>query len=143
MGRHGTIAGRKAAQDSKSTENSDILNQSTAHSLIPAAPENFEVTKGTSKDYVTLSWALPKFAEIKSSTAFETRPVYFKIYRKLESAPETAYEPIVSYLGTTVNADQPASNSIIYFEKTKAEGSDESITKITPKDAITVLQQDR
>lgn len=128
----------KAAQDSKSTENSDILNQSTAHSLIPAAPENFEVTKGTSKDYVTLSWALPKFAEIKSSTAFETRPVYFKIYRKLESAPETAYEPIVSYLGTTVNADQPASNSIIYFEKTKAEGSDESITKITPKDAITV-----
>ena len=90
----------KAAQDSKSTENSDILNQSTAHSLIPAAPENFEVTKGTSKDYVTLSWALPKFAEIKSSTAFETRPVYFKIYRKLESAPENAYELIVSYLGT-------------------------------------------
>lgn len=128
----------KASQDSKSTENSDILNQSTAHSLIPAAPENFAVSKGTSKDQVTLSWTLPKFAEIKSSTAFETRPVYFKIYRKLESAPENAYEPIVSYLGTTVNADQPASNSIIYFEKTKAEGSDESITKITPKDAITV-----
>lgn len=90
----------KASQDSKSTENSDILNQSTAHSLIPAAPENFAVSKGTSKDQVTLSWTLPKFAEIKSSTAFETRPVYFKIYRKPESAPENAYEPIVSYLGT-------------------------------------------
>lgn len=128
----------KAAQDSKSTENSDILNQSTAHSLIPAAPENFEVTKGTSKDYVTLSWALPKFAEIKSSTAFETRPVYFKIYRKLESAPENAYELVVSYLGTIVNADQPASNSIIYFEKTKIEGSDESETTVTPEGAISV-----
>lgn len=109
----------KAAQDSKSTENSDILNQSTAHSLIPAAPENFEVTKGTSKDYVTLSWALPKFAEIKSSTAFETRPVYFKIYRKLESAPENAYELIVSYLGTkapTITEKDEDSNAKI--EKT-------------------------
>lgn len=128
----------KASQDSKSTENSDILNQSTAHSLIPAAPENFAVSKGTSKDQVTLSWTLPKFAEIKSSTAFETRPVYFKIYRKLESAPENAYELIVSYLGTIVNADQPASNSIIYFEKTKTEGSDESETTVTPEDAIKV-----
>ncbi len=109
----------KAAQDSKSTENSDILNQSTAHSLIPAAPENFAVSKGTSKDQVTLSWTLPKFAEIKSSTAFETRPVYFKIYRKLESAPENAYEPIVSYLGTkapTINEKDVEGNSKI--EKT-------------------------
>ena len=128
----------KAAQDSKSTENSDILNQSTAHSLIPAAPENFEVSKGTSKDQVTLSWTLPKFAEIKSSTAFETRPVYFKIYRKLESAPENAYEPIVSYLGTTENKEQPASNSVIYFEKTKSEGSEEPIITVSPEGAINV-----
>lgn len=90
----------KSAQDSKSTESSDKEDQSTAHSLIPAAPENFSVSKGTSKDSVTLSWELPKYSEIKSATAFETRPVYFKIYRKLESAPENAYEPIVTYLGT-------------------------------------------
>ncbi len=90
----------KSAQDSKSTESSDKEDQSTAHSLIPAAPENFSVSKGTSKDSVTLSWELPKYAEIKSATAFETRPVYFKIYRKLESAPENAYEPIITYLGT-------------------------------------------
>lgn len=128
----------KAAQDSKSTENSDILNQSTAHSLIPAAPENFAVSKGTSKDQVTLSWTLPKFAEIKSSTAFETRPVYFKIYRKLESAPENAYEPIVSYLGTVENKEQPASNSVIYFEKTKSEGSEEPIITVSPEGAINV-----
>lgn len=128
----------KSAQDSKSTESSDKEDQSTAHSLIPAAPENFSVSKGTSKDSVTLSWELPKYAEIKSSTAFETRPVYFKIYRKLESAPENAYEPIVTYLGTTVNADQPANDSTIYFEKTKTSESEESIITVTPKDSIAV-----
>lgn len=128
----------KSAQDSKSTESSDKEDQSTAHSLIPAAPENFSVSKGTSKDSVTLSWELPKYAEIKSATAFETRPVYFKIYRKLESAPENAYEPIITYLGTTVNADQPANDSTIYFEKTKTKESEESIITVTPKDSIAV-----
>lgn len=128
----------KSAQDSKSTESSDKEDQSTAHSLIPAAPENFSVSKGTSKDSVTLSWELPKYAEIKSATAFETRPVYFKIYRKLESAPENAYEPIVTYLGTTVNADQPANDSTIYFERTKTKESEESIITVTPKDSIAV-----
>ncbi len=128
----------KSAQDSKSTESSDKEDQSTAHSLIPAAPENFSVSKGTSKDSVTLSWELPKYAEIKSATAFETRPVYFKIYRKLESAPENAYEPIITYLGTTVNADQPANDSTIYFEKIKTGESEESIITVTPKDSIAV-----
>lgn len=128
----------KSAQDSKSTESSDKEDQSTAHSLIPAAPENFSVSKGTSKDSVTLSWELPKYAEINSATAFETRPVYFKIYRKLESAPENAYEPIITYLGTTVNADQPANGSTIYFEKTKTGESEESIITVTPKDSIAV-----
>lgn len=128
----------KSAQDSKSTESSDKEDQSTAHSLIPAAPENFSVSKGTSKDSVTLSWELPKYAEIKSATAFETRPVYFKVYRKLESAPENAYEPIITYLGTTVNADQPANDSTIYFEKTKTGESEESIITVTPKDSIAV-----
>lgn len=112
----------KSAQDSKSTESSDKEDQSTAHSLIPAAPENFSVSKGTSKDSVTLSWELPKYAEIKSATAFETRPVYFKIYRKLESAPENAYEPIVTYLGTkapTINEkDEKDEKGNLKLEKT-------------------------
>lgn len=121
----------KSAQDSKSTESSDKEDQSTAHSLIPAAPENFSVSKGTSKDSVTLSWELPKYAEIKSATAFETRPVYFKIYRKLESAPENAYEPIVTYLGTkapTINEKDEKGNlklekTAIQFTKPAEEAS--------------------
>lgn len=112
----------KTTQDTKSTENSDIQNQSTAHSLIPAAPENLEVSKGTSKSEVAISWTLPKFAEIKSSTAFETRPVYFKVYRKLESASENAYEPIVTYLGTT-ETDSPAKTAIHFTKTTDAEGN--------------------
>lgn len=121
----------KSAQDSKSTESSDKEDQSTAHSLIPAAPENFSVSKGTSKDSVTLSWELPKYAEIKSATAFETRPVYFKIYRKLESAPENAYEPIITYLGTkapTINEKDEKGNlklekTAIQFTKPAEEAS--------------------
>lgn len=116
----------KSAQDSKSTESSDKEDQSTAHSLIPAAPENFSVSKGTSKDSVTLSWELPKYAEIKSATAFETRPVYFKIYRKLESAPENAYEPIVTYLGTkapTEDGSTKLEKTAIQFTKPAEESS--------------------
>lgn len=111
----------KSAQDAKSTENSDILNQSTAHSLIPAAPENFQAAKGTSKDGIALSWVLPKFAEIKASTTYETRPVYFKVFRKLESAPETAYEPIVTYLGTT-DTDKIEKNAVHFVKTTDESG---------------------
>ena len=139
----------KSAQDSKSTESSDKEDQSTAHSLIPAAPENFSVSKGTSKDSVTLSWELPKYAEIKSATAFETRPVYFKIYRKLESAPENAYEPIITYLGTkapTINEKDEKGNSklektAIQFTK-PAEGASATNDNIKVGDSLAVSKTD-
>lgn len=111
----------KSAQDAKSTESSDIESQSTAHSLIPAAPENFEAAKGTSKDGIALSWVLPKFAEIKASTTYETRPVYFKVFRKLESAPETAYDPVLTYLGTTDTDKDKIEKNAVHFVKTTDE----------------------
>lgn len=114
----------KSAQDAKSTESSDIESQSTAHSLIPAAPENFEAAKGISKDGIALSWVLPKFAEIKASTTYETRPVYFKVFRKLESAPETAYDPILTYLGTTNTDKDKIEKNAVHF--TKAESGTEA-----------------
>lgn len=135
----------KSAQDSKSTESSDKEDQSTAHSLIPAAPENFSVSKGTSKDSVTLSWELPKYAEIKSATAFETRPVYFKIYRKLESAPENAYEPIVTYLGTkapTITEDgTKLEKTAIQFTK-PAEGASTTNDNIKVGESLAVSKTD-
>lgn len=111
----------KSAQDAKSTESSDIESQSTAHSLIPAAPENFEAAKGISKDGIALSWVLPKFAEIKASTTYETRPVYFKVFRKLESAPETAYDPVLTYLGTTDTDKDKIEKNAVHFVKTTDE----------------------
>lgn len=114
----------KSAQDAKSTESSDIESQSTAHSLIPAAPEKFEAAKGISKDGIALSWVLPKFAEIKASTTYETRPVYFKVFRKLESAPETAYDPILTYLGTTNTDKDKIEKNAVHF--TKAESGTEA-----------------
>lgn len=110
----------KSAQDAKSTESSDIESQSTAHSLIPAAPENFEAAKGISKDGIALSWVLPKFAEIKASTTYETRPVYFKVFRKLESAPETAYDPVLTYLGTTDTDKDKIEKNAVHFTKAKS-----------------------
>lgn len=136
----------KSAQDSKSTESSDKEDQSTAHSLIPAAPENFSVSKGTSKDSVTLSWELPKYAEIKSATAFETRPVYFKIYRKLESAPENAYEPIITYLGTkaptiTEGSSTKLEKTAIQFTK-PAEGASATNDNIKVGESLAVSKTD-
>ncbi len=129
----------KSDQDSKSTENSEIWSQSTAHSLIPAAPENLEVSRGTSQSEITLSWTLPKFAEIKSSTAYEMRPVYFKIYRKLESAPENSYEPIVTYLGTkaaTINEKDESGNAKI--EKTAIQFTKPTGEETTASDNIKI-----
>lgn len=116
--------------DQNQTENSDPENQSTAHSLIPAAPENFTVEKGTSKEQIKLSWTLPKFAETKVSSAYETRPVYFKILRKLESAPDKDYETIVSYLGAIKQTSTSA--SVIYFEKKSEANPDEPNSTVTP-----------
>lgn len=117
----------KSAQDAKSTESSDIESQSTAHSLIPAAPENFEAAKGISKDGIALSWVLPKFAEIKASTTYETRPVYFKVFRKLESAPETAYDPVLTYLGTTAT-DKIEKNAVHFVKTTTESGTEATVT---------------
>lgn len=117
----------KSAQDAKSTESSDIESQSTAHSLIPAAPEKFEAAKGISKDGIALSWVLPKFAEIKASTTYETRPVYFKVFRKLESAPETAYDPVLTYLGTTAT-DKIEKNAVHFVKTTTESGTEATVT---------------
>lgn len=125
---------KKSAQNN--TESSDPENQSTAHSLVPAGPESLAVTKGTSKDEVKVSWILPKFAEIKTSTAYESRPVYFKIYKKLESAPDYAYSSIVTYLGS-VKQNSPSA-SVIYFEKKTAATPEESNVTVTPKGSILV-----
>lgn len=123
--------------DQNQTENSDPENQSTAHSLIPAAPENFTVEKGTSKEFINLSWTLPKFAEIKVSSAYETRPVYFKILRKLESEPDYAYEPIVSYLGAIEQKSHSA--SVIYFKKkSDANPGDANSTVMPAKAPVSV-----
>lgn len=125
---------KKSAQNN--TESSDPENQSTAHSLVPAGPESLAVTKGTSKDEVKVSWILPKFAEIKTSTAYESRPVYFKIYKKLESAPDYAYSSIVTYLGS-VKQNSPSA-SVIYFEKKTGATPEESNVTVTPKGSILV-----
>lgn len=125
---------KKSAQNN--TESSDPENQSTAHSLVPAAPEKLTVAKGTSKDEVKVSWILPKFAEIKTSAAYEARPVYFKIYKKLESAPDYAYSSIVTYLGS--EKQNTPSSSVIYFEKKTDAAPEESNVTVMPEGSILV-----
>lgn len=113
----------KAFQDSKMTETSDALETSTAHSLIPSSPESFSVSKGTSDKFITISWVLPKFTEIKKSEAYESRPVYFKVFRKLESESDSSYEAFITYLGTTElkSSETPESNALYFTKSTNSE----------------------
>lgn len=105
-------------QSQGSVELSDIVNKSTAHSLIPAAVDSFTVEKGLSSSSVKLSWRLPKFAEVKTGDTYAARPVYFRIYRKGYDQPESAYSLLVSYFGTNPtkkNTPISGSDSIITF----------------------------
>ncbi len=107
-------------------ETSSRVSQETLRLSIPNAPINLAASKGTSADAIELEWTLPPFCEISASGGtYSKNPLYFTIERKPESADDSAYQKIVSYLGTiTPTADDkskilftcvgtPADNNII------------------------------
>lgn len=82
-------------------ETSSRVSQETLRLSIPNAPINLAASKGTSADTIELEWTLPSFCEISASGGTYTKnPLYFTIERKLESADDSTYRKIVSYLGT-------------------------------------------
>lgn len=82
-------------------ETSSRVSQETLRLSIPNAPINLAASKGTSADAIELEWTLPSFCEISASGGTYTKnPLYFTIERKLESADDSTYRKIVSYLGT-------------------------------------------
>ena len=78
--------------DSTSKECSEKTSAETAHRVIPDAPLDFTVTQGDSVSAVTLSWTLPEetwYRENAGVSGFALHPLYFVIYRKLSSAPDS------------------------------------------------------
>lgn len=100
----------KSAQDDGHIESSDMVNESTAHRLIPDAPEELSITKGVSQTGVVLSWKLPASVDVKSGLDYIPHPVYFKVFRKELSASDDAYEIISSYIGV-VRGNESYENS--------------------------------
>lgn len=83
--------------DSTSKECSEKTSAETAHRVIPDAPLDFTVTQGDSVSAVTLSWTLPEevwYRENAGVSGFSLHPLYFVIYRKLSSAPDSEYKKV-------------------------------------------------
>ncbi len=100
-----TVEAKKIDSDQKA-EVSDLTNAQTAHKVIPAAPIDLKVTKGTNKNQVEISWTLPDSVDYydKSTKLYSTRPVYFTIQRKPLDASDKAYTTIASYIGCGTTA---------------------------------------
>ena len=117
------IAYTDSNQDS--TVESDMLDQETAHKLIPNPVDNFEIKKGQSTQEIVLSWDLPDFVDFRlSQDSYESHPVYFTLERKEIDAPDSEYQKIANYIGSqipnTINSDEAlaeaANNKLFYFD---------------------------
>ncbi len=96
-------------QSQTETETSDKVDAQTARKLIPDAPYDLTVDKGISEKEIYLRWKIPAGVDVKTGSNQYTRnPLYFKVYRKIESAPESDYEEIASYIGTISDGESQA-----------------------------------
>ncbi len=86
--------------DTSKTENSSKVDAETARKMTPVAVNNFSVQRGRSVSGLNLSFNLPSLCEYQeSSGVYGTRPLYFKIERKVKSDFST-YETIVDRLSS-------------------------------------------
>ena len=85
--------------DMAKTEESDFVDMTTAHCLIPNAPVNLEAQKGAAASEISLTWQLPDFVEVNNNSIYENHPVYFKVFRRIKDSTDS-YETICDYVGT-------------------------------------------
>lgn len=72
------------------TEISDKVDSATARRLRPNPPENLSATLGTSTSEITLSFELPPMVDVALGNGiYEPKPLYFKIYRRVDSEEAT------------------------------------------------------
>lgn len=135
--------------DSTSKECSEKTSAETAHRVIPDAPLDFTVTQGDSVSAITLSWTLPEeawYRENAGVSGFALHPLYFEIYRKLSSAPDSEYKKVYEYhadpLDSYTPGDQKTWEDKVYNATTNPNGVErgkkysyyiQSITDDTPE----------
>lgn len=131
------------------SEISDFTNAQSAHKISPEAVENFNVTQGTSKNHVTISWNLPE-PVWHQAAAFELHPVYFKIYRRIITSSD--FE-LLTTVGALPTAEWGANNNFaqIHFDAScdadenpvnkvyDSDGNEIDYARITRSDAGTSL----
>ncbi|MCR5437251.1 MAG: hypothetical protein K6E97_09345 [Treponema sp.] len=118
-------------------EKSDLTKEQTAKRIIPQKPINLEVEKGTSKQSVTLSWLLPEPVDYQSDTSTNTsdkHPVFFKVFRKLESQEDSDYVLI-----KTIGAQGLSNSKAEIHFNCQTETTDNSIITIQKAEEGTAL----
>ncbi|MBO4404907.1 MAG: fibronectin type III domain-containing protein [Treponema sp.] len=87
------------AEEPTKIEESALLDSTTAHCLVPAAPLDFAAQKGEAKDAVELTWQVPDFVEMYADDGtYEQHPVYFTVSRRIKDSGEE-WTVICSYIG--------------------------------------------
>ncbi|MDY5122722.1 MAG: hypothetical protein SPE59_02865 [Treponema sp.] len=113
------------------SEISDFTNAQSAHKISPEAVENFNVTQGTSKNHVTISWNLPE-PVWHQAAAFELHPVYFKIYRRISTSSD--FE-LLTTVGALPTAEWGANNNFaqIHFDAS-CDADENPVNKVYDSD---------
>ena len=120
----------KNTKSEQKSEVSDLTNAQTAHKVLPAAPVDLCVTKGTNINQAEISWTLPESVDHydKTTKFYSLRPLYFTIERKVLGEPDTKYQTIASYIGAetkpgiTFDCTSDSSNSELLIVKGDSEG---------------------
>ncbi len=113
-------------------EKSSMLDEETAHRLIPDAPEDLSLAQGTSSSGVEVSFTLPDFVDYaERSSTYVSHPLYFTIQRKLLGSDDDTYVTLVTYLGTVTEDTDTTTDTKMYFSCKDSTTSSENLT-VTP-----------
>ena len=98
--------GDPAAGMPSASEKSAVMNKETTRRFRPGAPVGLRVTRGTSRNSVTISFGLPDKVDIPlGENQYDPHPLYFVISRRQYSEfVNNEYQKICSYFGT--NSDK-------------------------------------
>lgn len=85
--------------DQSKEEESELVDSTTAHRLIPMPAENVRADHGCSRDFINVSWELPDFVEVLADDgSYERHPVYFTVSRRPKDSSDE-WTVVCAYAG--------------------------------------------
>jgi len=115
--------------DQGSIEKSEKVDAATARRMRPGKPDKLKAARGTAKDKIELSFELPDLVDIPlGDNQYESKPVYFKIYKRRYSESGTnEYQIVCSYFG--INAETPADKINGYVSGKAVTWTDNNVSR--------------